>query len=187
MVYAPGMSDTSSSDPPRPGERVSTAIRTVPNAVTLARLLLLPLCAYLLATGRYGWGIALTAVVGSTDWVDGWLARRTGQVSRLGQLLDPPPPRPRPRSAPPSTARRGLPPMPRVGPGSLRLLGEIARRPRLPVCGCDDEDGDQADAGEREARDLAVHRRAPSWAFARFETSSSNASRMKFATTLEPP
>ena len=89
MVYAPGMSDTSPSDPPRPAERVSTAIRTVPNAVTLARLLLMPLCAYLLATGRFGWGIALTAVVGSTDWVDGWLARRTGQVSRLGQLLDP--------------------------------------------------------------------------------------------------
>jgi cardiolipin synthase (CMP-forming) len=61
----------------------------VPNAVTLVRLLLMPVCAYLLATGRYGWGIALTAVVGSTDWVDGWLARRTGQVSRLGQLLDP--------------------------------------------------------------------------------------------------
>jgi cardiolipin synthase len=89
VVYAPGMSDTSPSDPPRPVERVSTAIRTVPNAVTLARLLLMPLCAYLLATGRFGWGIALTAVVGSTDWVDGWLARRTGQVSRLGQLLDP--------------------------------------------------------------------------------------------------
>lgn len=89
MVYAPGMSDISPSDPPRPAERVSTAIRTVPNAVTLARLLLMPLCAYLLATGRFGWGIALTAVVGSTDWVDGWLARRTGQVSRLGQLLDP--------------------------------------------------------------------------------------------------
>jgi len=89
VVYAPGMSDTSPSDPPRPAERVSTAIRTVPNAVTLARLLLMPLCAYLLATGRFGWGIALTAVVGSTDWVDGWLARRTGQVSRLGQLLDP--------------------------------------------------------------------------------------------------
>jgi len=89
VVYAPGMSDTSPSDPPRPAERVSTAIRTVPNAVTLARLLLMPVCAYLLATGRFGWGIALTAVVGSTDWVDGWLARRTGQVSRLGQLLDP--------------------------------------------------------------------------------------------------
>ena len=72
-----------------PAQRVSTAIRTVPNAVTLVRLLLMPVCAYLLATGRYGWGLALTAVVGSTDWVDGWLARRTGQVSRLGQLLDP--------------------------------------------------------------------------------------------------
>jgi cardiolipin synthase (CMP-forming) len=72
-----------------PSRRVSSAIRTVPNAVTLVRLLLMPLCAYLLATGRYGWGLVLTAVVGSTDWVDGWLARRTGQVSRLGQLLDP--------------------------------------------------------------------------------------------------
>ena len=80
---------TPSTGPPRSGQRVSTAIRTVPNAVTLARLLLMPVCAYLLASGQYGWGIVLTAVVGSTDWVDGWLARRTGQVSRLGQLLDP--------------------------------------------------------------------------------------------------
>jgi cardiolipin synthase (CMP-forming) len=93
VVYAPRMNDTNRSDPQPgplgPARRVSTAIRTVPNAVTLVRLLLMPVCAYLLATGRYGWGIALTAVVGSTDWVDGWLARRTGQVSRLGQLLDP--------------------------------------------------------------------------------------------------
>jgi cardiolipin synthase (CMP-forming) len=57
---------------------VSSAIRTVPNAVTLVRLLMMPVCAYLLATGRYGWGLVLTAVVGST-----------GQVSRVGQLLDP--------------------------------------------------------------------------------------------------
>ncbi|MHC1559426.1 patatin-like phospholipase family protein [Actinomycetospora sp. C-140] len=48
----------------------------------------------------------------------------------LAGLLDPPPAPPRPRGAPRSTARRGLPPMPRVGPGSMRLLGEIARRPR---------------------------------------------------------
>jgi cardiolipin synthase (CMP-forming) len=93
VVYAPRMNDTNRSSPQPgplgPAQRVSTAIRTVPNAVTLVRLLLMPVCAYLLATGRYGWGLALTAVVGSTDWVDGWLARRTGQVSRLGQLLDP--------------------------------------------------------------------------------------------------
>jgi cardiolipin synthase len=72
-----------------PSRRVSSAIRTVPNAVTLLRLLLMPVCAWLLATGRFGWGLVLTAVVGSTDWVDGWLARRYGQVSRVGQLLDP--------------------------------------------------------------------------------------------------
>jgi cardiolipin synthase len=72
-----------------PSRLVSSAIVTLPNAVTLVRLLLMPVCAYLLASGRYGSGLVLTALVGSTDWVDGWLARRTGQVSRLGQLMDP--------------------------------------------------------------------------------------------------
>ena len=72
-----------------PAWRPSTAIVTAPNAVTLVRLLLMPVCALLLARGSYGPGLVLTALVGSTDWVDGWLARRTGTVSRLGQLLDP--------------------------------------------------------------------------------------------------
>ncbi len=70
-------------------QRPSTAIVTAPNAISFARLLLMPVCAWLLATGRYGTGLWLTALVGATDWVDGWLARRTGRVSRLGQLLDP--------------------------------------------------------------------------------------------------
>jgi cardiolipin synthase len=72
-----------------PSRRPSTAIVTAPNAVTLIRLLLLPVCGLLLASGRYGVGIVLTALVGATDWVDGWLARRIGRVSRLGQLMDP--------------------------------------------------------------------------------------------------
>ena len=72
-----------------PAWRPSTAIVTAPNAVTLVRLLLMPVCALLLTSGSYGPGLVLTALVGSTDWVDGWLARRTGTVSRLGQLLDP--------------------------------------------------------------------------------------------------
>jgi cardiolipin synthase (CMP-forming) len=86
---APDDAPAEAPGPLGPSRRVSSAIRTVPNAVTLVRLLLMPVCAYLLATGRYGWGLVLTAVVGSTDWVDGWLARRFGQVSRVGQLLDP--------------------------------------------------------------------------------------------------
>jgi cardiolipin synthase (CMP-forming) len=69
-------------------ERMS-AILTAPNVITFTRLLLMPVCAWLLATGQWAAGLWLTAVVGSTDWVDGWLARRTGSVSRLGQLLDP--------------------------------------------------------------------------------------------------
>jgi cardiolipin synthase len=91
------MNDTNRSDPQPaetpgplgPSRRVSSAIVTAPNAVTLVRLLLVPVCAYLLASGEFGWGLVLTALVGSTDWVDGWLARRTGQVSRVGQLFDP--------------------------------------------------------------------------------------------------
>jgi cardiolipin synthase len=67
----------------------SSAIVTAPNAITLVRLVLMPVCAWLLATAHYGSGLVLTALVGATDWVDGWLARRIGQVSRLGQLLDP--------------------------------------------------------------------------------------------------
>ncbi len=73
---------------PQPA-RPSSAIVTVPNAISLARLLLMPVCAWLLATEHYASGLVLTALVGATDWVDGWLARRIGQVSRVGQLLDP--------------------------------------------------------------------------------------------------
>jgi CDP-diacylglycerol--glycerol-3-phosphate 3-phosphatidyltransferase len=67
----------------------SSAIVTAPNAISLARLLLMPVCAWLLATQHYASGLVLTTVVGASDWVDGWLARRIRQVSRVGQLLDP--------------------------------------------------------------------------------------------------
>jgi cardiolipin synthase len=68
---------------------VSSAVLTVPNLISLTRLLLMPVCAWLLASGRWVSGFVVTALVAATDWVDGWLARRTGAVSRLGQLLDP--------------------------------------------------------------------------------------------------
>lgn len=74
---------------PAPKQAPSSAIVTAPNAISLARLLLMPVCAWLLATRHYGSGLVLTALVGATDWVDGWLARRIGQVSRVGQVLDP--------------------------------------------------------------------------------------------------
>ncbi len=43
----------------------------------------------LLAREARGWAAVLLAVMGATDWVDGFAARRLGQVSELGKVLDP--------------------------------------------------------------------------------------------------
>ena len=68
----------------------SSAVVTVPNVLSLARIVLIPVFSWLTANERTRlWGILLFAVVVSTDWVDGYVARRTGQVSELGRILDP--------------------------------------------------------------------------------------------------
>ncbi|MDG6103454.1 CDP-alcohol phosphatidyltransferase family protein [Dactylosporangium aurantiacum] len=65
-------------------------VLTVPNLISFARLLGVPLFLYLfLATDATGWAIAVLVVGGLSDWVDGFAARRLKQVSRLGELLDP--------------------------------------------------------------------------------------------------
>lgn len=64
----------------------------VPNAITLARIALVPLLVYVLL-GRlpYGqlWAALVFAVGALTDGVDGYVARRTGQVTVVGKLIDP--------------------------------------------------------------------------------------------------
>jgi cardiolipin synthase len=68
----------------------SSAIVTVPNILSFARIAMIPLFCWLAANERTRvWGILLFAVVVSTDWVDGYVARRTGQVTELGRILDP--------------------------------------------------------------------------------------------------
>src|SRR5262245_42903898 len=68
----------------------SSAVVTIPNALSLARIVLIPVFCWLIADeGTRLWGIVLFARVVSTDWVDGYVARRTGQVSELGKVLDP--------------------------------------------------------------------------------------------------
>jgi cardiolipin synthase (CMP-forming) len=72
---------------PRP---IGQQIRMVPNLISLARLAGVPLFLWLfLGLHADVWAVAVLALGGSTDWVDGYLARRLGQVSRLGELLDP--------------------------------------------------------------------------------------------------
>jgi cardiolipin synthase (CMP-forming) len=72
------------------GERSSSAIATIPNAISAMRILLIPLFVWLiLREGTEAAGIVLFAAVAATDWVDGTIARRTGRVSELGKILDP--------------------------------------------------------------------------------------------------
>ena len=65
-------------------------VLTVPNAVTVVRLLCIPLFLWLLfGADRQTAAAILLGVLGATDWVDGFLARRFHQVSTVGKVLDP--------------------------------------------------------------------------------------------------
>lgn len=71
-------------------ERVSDEILTIPNVVSFIRLAAVPLfCWLVLGPGDIGSATILYAVIATTDWVDGFLARRLRQVSKLGKALDP--------------------------------------------------------------------------------------------------
>lgn len=70
-------------------EEVSNRIFTVPNVISFIRLCLVPVFFVLLFNGFDLAATLLYAIAAGTDWVDGQIARRTHQVSRLGQLLDP--------------------------------------------------------------------------------------------------
>jgi len=74
-----------------PSEEVGLdRIWTVPNLVTLVRLLCIPLfCWLLFGADEQTAAAILLAVLGATDWVDGFVARRFHQVSTVGKVLDP--------------------------------------------------------------------------------------------------
>ena len=71
-------------------QQLTYRIWTVPNALSAARLLGVPVFFWLIV-GPKNDGLALVILVISsfTDWLDGYLARRLNQFSRLGELLDP--------------------------------------------------------------------------------------------------
>ncbi|HEX5581369.1 MAG TPA: CDP-alcohol phosphatidyltransferase family protein [Gemmatimonadaceae bacterium] len=62
------------------------AILTLPNAVSLSRLVLASL---FLVVPNQPARVAIVAVAGATDMLDGWLARRTRTASRFGAIVDP--------------------------------------------------------------------------------------------------
>ncbi len=72
------------------GESSDAGWLTWPNAITLARLALLPVFFWLLfGTGHRAIAAWLLGALGATDWIDGFVARRLHQVSNVGKILDP--------------------------------------------------------------------------------------------------
>jgi cardiolipin synthase (CMP-forming) len=73
-----------------PDAVVTGRVWTVPNALSMLRLLGVPVFLWLvLVVERDGIAVALLMVAGFTDWLDGQIARRFNSYTRLGQLLDP--------------------------------------------------------------------------------------------------
>lgn len=70
-------------------QEVSSRILTIPNTISLLRLALVPVFAVLIVRGNDEWALAVLAISGASDWLDGVLARRLDQVTKLGQMLDP--------------------------------------------------------------------------------------------------
>ena len=71
-------------------EASARGVITVPNAITGIRLLLLPVFVVMLLRDDQRAGAALLlGVLGMTDWVDGWIARKFNQMSSFGMVFDP--------------------------------------------------------------------------------------------------
>jgi cardiolipin synthase (CMP-forming) len=66
-----------------------TTALTPANQLTLLRMLLIPAFVILVVYGHLGWALVVFATAGITDGLDGLIARRSGQKTRLGAWLDP--------------------------------------------------------------------------------------------------
>jgi cardiolipin synthase len=71
-------------------ERVHDRVLTAPNVITAIRLAGLPLFAWLvLGPQQYIAAFWVLVAIATTDWIDGYVARRFDQVSRIGKVVDP--------------------------------------------------------------------------------------------------
>jgi cardiolipin synthase len=69
---------------------VSNRILTIPNALSLLRLAGVPVFLWLVLVSKAdGWALLLLVLSGATDYIDGRLARRWNQITRVGRVLDP--------------------------------------------------------------------------------------------------
>ena len=68
---------------------LSGRVLTVPNVLSFLRLALVPVFLWLLVSGADIWALMVLVFSSLTDFLDGWIARRFNQITRLGELLDP--------------------------------------------------------------------------------------------------
>src|SRR5215213_2818402 len=89
MAGAPASRSAATGDSTAPDMR--DRVLTVPNALSVLRLVLVPVFLYLLlVVHANGWAVGVLMFSGFSDWADGKIARLVAnQSSRLGELLDP--------------------------------------------------------------------------------------------------
>jgi cardiolipin synthase len=68
---------------------MSSRIITLPNLLTIFRMVLIPVFVSFLFYQKFGWGLGVFMLAGITDGLDGLFARRFNQKSQLGTILDP--------------------------------------------------------------------------------------------------
>jgi cardiolipin synthase len=74
----------------RPERDLSARVLTIPNVLSFLRIALIPLYVWLILDRDTTFaGLVVFAAVLATDWIDGAVARATGQVTELGKVLDP--------------------------------------------------------------------------------------------------
>ena len=61
----------------------------LPNKLTLLRVLMIPVCVALEALGMYPWALGVFLCASATDFLDGYLARKNGQITVFGKFADP--------------------------------------------------------------------------------------------------
>ncbi|ERS97160.1 cardiolipin synthase [Sporothrix schenckii 1099-18] len=96
------LSDKGSLSPPTPASSSSSShtlppttttrhenIYTVPNFLTVARLIAAPFVGYLIVADQPGWALSLLAAAAVTDILDGWIARRWNLHTVVGSVIDP--------------------------------------------------------------------------------------------------
>jgi cardiolipin synthase len=64
-------------------------IWTIPNVISFIRLLTVPVFFGLLVSGNDGWAVFVLILATTSDFIDGYIARRFNQITRLGMYLDP--------------------------------------------------------------------------------------------------